>query len=687
MRRLSVARRDLRADDGASLLLALALVVGVAVIVAAVASYASVSIGTVNEQRDAVQRSYDVDGALQVAVDTVRLGSYNQDIDSTARCLGTTDVVKVPTAVSGPVAVRCTPKPGTGADSGKVRIVDDNRFADAIFTGNGGLHQDVRASVLVRGDVSSRAGISVDGGPSCATDPGYPGGGTSCGGLWSDGDVQAAGACSGTVVSIAGNRACNAGTPGTPDASSPAPSSTVPYRHVGSCGSYGSTAEFAPGYYDDAAALNALTNGSCSKTFVFRPGNYYFDFRNEDASPSLPWPVPETANEWEVNDPRITIIGGDPSGQSFVNGACVSPLEQTGDHGVRFVFGGNSRLRIRSGTVSLCGTYSMTDKPIAIFGATSGANSAVTATGTPSAGTTGNSSGGGFQPSDPGQMAQRVTFADGSTTDVAMTRQPGGPQTLWGQFGGYFGGPAAIPEGSILTSATLNLRHKETGARAGETVRVTFDPGPGAPLVPAVQPGTRQALGTDSVDLLSQALVDTVHDRGLNGGTVRYELTTVPGTGNIDPAIDLATLTFTWIPPGIRAQTAGTTTIRTSGGNTRFRVDGGIYTRQGSIDLRLSDVNYLVVSAGIVAQQMDLGIEPSATRTGPVIQTPKKSDGPADLTVFLVAYTCSGSCGSSDPPGGSWAQEGTAEATFKDTDSSPGAPNRKVSVDSWHLER
>jgi hypothetical protein len=277
---------------------------------------------------------------------------------------------------------------------------------------------------------------------------------------------------------------------------------------------------------------------------------------------------------------------------------------------------------------------------------------------------------------------------DRLTADQSLTRQPGGPQQLWAQFDGYFAQPPNIPAGSILTSATLELRHRESGALPGETVRVVFDPNVGPPVIPgpADQPPIRPTMTTDSIPLLTQRLVNDVHRSGLNGGMVRYELNSVVGTGDIAASLDLAKLTFTWIPPGMR-QFTGTEILQASGAapDTKFRVDGSIYARQGDVNLQLQGVNYLVVSAGIVARQVNLGIVPVDGWTRPVIQTPRLSAGPAPLAVYLVAYTCAGSCGA-PPPGHGWVPAGTASARFKDPDLTPGAPGREVTVDSWNIE-
>ena len=133
----------------------------------------------------------------------------------------------------------------------------------------------------------------------------------------------------------------------------------------------------------------------------------------------------------------------------------------------------------------------------------------------------------------------------------------------------------------------------------------------------------------------------------------------------------------------VRKQTEGTPVLVTSGG--RFRVDGAIYAPVAHVRLGLQNVDYLVVSGGLVARHVDLAIEPKDGLKKPVIETPELSSGPKPLEVYLVAYGCSGgSCGS-PPPGSGWAIVGTAAIRVKDDGLMPVARKRGIEVRSWEL--
>jgi hypothetical protein len=123
----------------------------------------------------------------------------------------------------------------------------------------------------------------------------------------------------------------------------------------------------SPGRYTDLAGLNRITSNACRDTVLhFTPGTYYFDFDGR-------WDID---SGWVVGGAATqTFVGGTaPS----MPGACQSPIppsfpappgwtRQTGG-GVQFVFGESSRIAVGHAEVELCGTYSETRPPIALYG-------------------------------------------------------------------------------------------------------------------------------------------------------------------------------------------------------------------------------------------------------------------------------------------------------------------------------
>lgn len=671
-------RRAAHHDEGASLILALALVLLMSLIVGGLVTYAGTSVNAVSDATAGVQHTYDVDGALQTAVNAVRTSTYNQDEGEA--CLDD-GLLEVPTAGTGRVVVRCSPEPGTGADSGLVRIDDSNRLLSAIHAGSGGITQVPTAATLVRGDVKSRAQIDVQG-TACAPDAAFPGNTGGCAGLWDPwAQISASGSCTGTLVSQPA-AVCGGSVSGLPSYAQPA--NTLTYRTVPSSCPSGSRVEFQPGYYDDAVALSSLMNGTCNKTFLFRPGTYYFDFRNEDAGLD-PWPVPSGSNEWLISGSDVRVVGGEPEGSEPLSfpGGCTSPLEDEGADGVTFVFGGTSRMRVTAGSVELCGSYRSGSPPIAVFGATAdqGASSATTSA-LPTSGTPGP-----FSPSDSWPLARAAQFSrDGNLATATLTRQPDGSRSVRAIFSGYSPN-STVPAGSIVTSATLVLRHRETNTiwyRDSLDVSINL-PGPGGYVSVAEQPSLTGDFRIDHINLATQDFVDRVHANGFTGADISYRVSSGPGSGDVLTAVDEATIELTFIPPRVRQETtsSGTTLISTSG-SARFRVPGAIYAPRAAFDLRLSGVDYSVVGGGLVTRQLTMGISATSGFKKPVIQTPEVSAGRVPVVLYFTAYSCDGTC-SGDPPSAGWTVAGTSSAAFVDAGTLPVANSRKVIVKSWQL--
>jgi hypothetical protein len=125
----------------------------------------------------------------------------------------------------------------------------------------------------------------------------------------------------------------------------------------------------SPGTYTDAAALSALTNGSCPGTVLhLLPGTYYFGFTQTGS-----------AAKWVISDPTVDVVGGTPKGWTVgpwtarptlpTLGACRTAFDPTPSSGVLLLFGGESQLSVtNSHNVEFCAIPSGAAKADAIFG-------------------------------------------------------------------------------------------------------------------------------------------------------------------------------------------------------------------------------------------------------------------------------------------------------------------------------
>jgi hypothetical protein len=364
LRRLA-SRRD---DAGASLMIALIIVTVVSVIIASVLAFADASL-----RSNAALRSqfYDVasaDGAAQITINTLRQGSFA----GTGQCFGSTDTLLLnnfyqPSAPSGEAAdsaaVTCSTDPALTASS-NVDINASNRPLNALLTtgsgGDNGVQVNVAdgRTVLTHGSVFANSTIAV-----------------ATGGLTASASVTARGACTGTVSGTPAP-VCNIGgvtdTRGD-DPAYPAPVASTTVQTVPSCITGGQLLNFTPGQYTNITDLNNLSR--CPNSILaFGPGVYYFNF-----SDTIPWTI--TSDYIVGGTPTTPLVAGTPP---TIPGSCQSPVPPSppgawtppaANAGVTFVFGGGAHIVLRSTQAELCGNYSKTAPPIAVYGLTSAVGS------------------------------------------------------------------------------------------------------------------------------------------------------------------------------------------------------------------------------------------------------------------------------------------------------------------------
>lgn len=680
-------RRRWREDDGASLIMALALTTFLGLVVGSLLTYSSASIRAARTTDSRAAATYDADGALKTAINQVRNSTVNNDPGSTCPDL------TVPGSGTSTLRVTCTAGSGTGASSERVPITATNRPGQTIqtlgtTTGETGIAQVGGNPFRVQGKVFSNGPIA-----------------TGTGSLESvDAAIRARGACTGSVVSrdAQGNQVatvCSTTTGLPADPAYVQPIAGLTWRPLPTCDS-SSTVEFTPGYYDDAVGLSDMMDGDgpcAGKTFLFPSaagavGLYYFDFHNGEGGG-----LPVGPRVWTISDRAAKVVGGTPQGWTpdvstpTVPGSCVSPLNATTSNGVEFVFGGDSRVALKAGAAELCGQYSTTTPPVTVYGAKSG-NDTVTSK-TAVTDQTGTNPGTGPTFANPSRIYTPDAIA--STAVVDATSVLAGV-TASVVVKGFL--PAStVPAGAVLSSAKLVIVHRDnnaTGSRlASLKVTVTPTRTVAAPLANVPQPTiysdgpTGTAYHTDTLDLLP-SLGPDVHANGYTGLQIRYDASAAL-LNKVTENLDSIRVTLTYRQPAVRGEKivvnggancvglalTGCDLLETEVGST-LSVQGTFYAPYGFVDLRQTGVTAPVIRAGTVVRAMQLQMTPAAGYTGPLLDLPSTSTGPVPLEIYFRAYLSS-------------TVVATARVRFPATDptATPTAGRRSATVLSWTIRR
>ncbi|HEY3261175.1 MAG TPA: hypothetical protein VGJ95_13060 [Pseudonocardiaceae bacterium] len=690
IRRLA-PRAALSDDRGASLVLVLVVVTVLSIGLAALLTLADTSLRTTVVMRDQAADVYNADGAMQAAINNIRNSGYNNA--SGQHCFGGSDTLTLPNFYGADsAAVSCT------ADPAKVLIqcpslTQCNRPGSAILTlgriaGEDGVNiqQPTGSAFNVHGVVFSNSTIDVVNGS-----------------LNTNTRVYARGACTGTIVS---NPAayCNYGTGANALGDDPnyAPAtSTVPARRaLPSCTTPNSVVTFEPGYYDDAYGLSAMMAGNSAcrhSTWWFKPGAYYFDFHNSgtNANPLL---NSSGGNVWTIDDGYLVAgtpvdaagaVIVSPAVPATIPGSCNNPIKSASAVGVQFIFGGDSQFAVKSGQVEICGTYSATKPPVAVYGLKSGSETVSTNTLTMAAA-------GGVVSAGTFSNADKIVNVDGQL--ASWVKNNSNTQTGTVTVKGY-APPSAIPAGSILQSARLRVVHGNTAGSNKDTLSVQIDPTGGASIsvdVPAYDAvGSPDNTLHDEWIALPQAttgeLARLVYAGTFTGAQLKYSAT-LKHAG--EERVDSLQLELSYTVPAFRGGSGCVVTgPYTSGGNAsscalvstvnnngnRFYVQGTTYAPKAVLDVTLNNVAEQVFRFGVIARSLWIKETGSFAYTGPVIEVPDDSPGFV-FSVYLSAYICAdaGSCAPSGQP--------VLESKVAYVDADPVTPmpgNRQVIVLSW----
>jgi hypothetical protein len=680
MKRLRQLLEGPAEDRGTALILVLFIVTVIGLAGAALLTFSDTSIRTTLALRDQAGNAYNADGAAQVAINSLSTGKgfapalFKNATGTT--CYGTSGTLDLRNFYPGTgglngtapssASVTCLADPETGINGTVVPITGANRPGQAIMTlgqtSEVGINVEAPSTspFSVKGPVTSNSTINVAPGAT----------------LQSTAAVTAHTGCLGSGIIVSNpTKVCNA--PITPDPGYASEAATVvpTYQDVPAC-SIG-VVTFYAGYYDDANALTTLmdSTGPCAgRTWWFTPGTYYFDFHNNtddsDVYRGSGTGSGRTANRWAITsgnlvagtpvDSNGTVIGS-PGGSPTIPGSCQNPIKSTTAAGVQFIFGGDSQLALGgSAKAEICGTYSDTKPPIALYGVKLGAATTTTLFGPGSA--LKLSAVPASQP--PFVNPTNIIADDNSSATWVKGNASLESSTVTGS--GY-APPSAIPAGSIVKSAVIRVKHGNssgyvtTGGNK-DSLTLTFTPtgGTAIPLTPTLNPGL--GLVTDSIDIFgggTSDFVKFVHKNGFTGASMAYKATLKhQGTESLDAMqIDIS-----YVAPAFRAENISTispscmnqtytrssgsacavlsTSISTMPFTGAFYIQGTTYTPLAAIDLTLSNATQQVLRFGIISRSLWVKTA-SFSYTGPLIEIPDDTTGDNGAPiVFLTVYVC-----------------------------------------------
>lgn len=431
-----------------------------------------------------------------------------------------------------------------------------------------------------------------------------------------------------------------------------------------------SCGNFQPGFYNSGAALSAAVN-ACG-TAHFASGIYYFDFADNQ-----PWDI------------STTVIGGELTGGTSTPGRCKSPIDSpSGTPGVQFVFGGKSYVQVEDAArVELCGPENGGNAPLTIFQQQTGTSSSPsTITPVASANVT----------TLPDQNNLRDAFTTNPnsatlTAALAGTAAPNSTATWKSSARNNtgeldlqnFAGLSAIPVGSTITSAKLNVAYTN-GLSAGGTF--TAGVAGQATTVPVAASGT----DTDLTALLNAQF----QGGAFTATNPKLQLVVANSLKNDTFSVDAVTLSVTYIAPALHPATTAATFITDHGGNLagQFVVQGATYAPKGYITLTPgSSSNALVAFRwGVVAWGVNFKSQPSQVWGYPLVSIPDVSPGPGNAVtdVDMKVFLCSGA----GPCPTTGAPVLTTRVQFTDGVNSKGwvtpvAGQRQVSILSWAEQR
>ena len=564
-------------DDGAVLVIALVFVSVVGLLLSVVITLSHGGIVAASTFADDRRIAYEVDGATKTLITRVR-GDSSLGLDG-----GSCPTYVPPVGESGTsLEIRCAGAAGSGGS------FDDQPPFALLMTGNKageGINETGNAPLTVDGSIYTRGSVDLTKGGSKTSLTVY-------------GDLTAQGTCQpiAQITSPGGSITCNAADDGSWNLQYPARATTVPTPVDPTPSCDASELTWFPGTYTE---VPRQPSGCSKKTWWFQPGVYYFDF-------------PAGADTWNLDTQKVTVIGGTSTGTWVSPGGC----DPAAANGVQFIFGGTSKLvNASQGSLELCAsqTSAASKQKIALYGLTTGSRTSTTATRTDPAPVLTNFVGLSTAAStiNSVEVAAAYTKSDTSSAVYAFA--------------------SAVPAGSIVTSASLEVAHHES-SKVDTTI--TSSTGDSATLPACV----KVTACTDTVPL---TVAGSYGYQAFQALTATFTASAKMNKNDPDQtaALDGVDLVVTYKAPALEAY-CDTCTLLTSTVDQNLFLKGTVYAPTGGFDLTVHNSDTTIFQRGLIGRTLSVKVSASSTQTEAPFQLPHASGG--DRVVLFTGYRASG---------------------------------------------
>jgi Tfp pilus assembly protein PilX len=470
----------------------------------------------------------------------------------------------------------------------------------------------------------------------------------------------------------------------------------LPFDQTFPNGCKNTTVTFQPGYYDDAAELSKMmsSSGCAGSTFWFKPGAYYFDFHNGDDAA-----LPSSSHVWTVD--TGSLVAGTPATADrkpvtnpVIPGSCVSPISKDNssvDQGVQFIVGGDSQLVVNAAKTEICGTYSASAPPIAVYGASSGDETQTTQPNLQMVTTTDS---GSFT-----NLNGMRTAGDSSIATWTNNQIGNGTRTGASTVTGFV--PTSSAPGSSLDQAVLTVVHGDSAGSTQDSLKVTVTLPDASTFDLPVPSYGDTAMHTDTIDFSTNAtFLKYFHSRGITSPLSITYTASVKHAGT--EKVDGITLALKYRMPAFRSEALAAVhgsancltqpytgigsgscaaIVSTQAPGNQFYIQGTAYLPKAALDISLNQATSQVFKFGVIARSLQVKVTGSSTFDQPIIEIPDDSPGNVVSTnVIMSAYVCSGTstCSASGTP--------ALRARVALIDPDPGAvlPGlRALNIQSW----